>query len=250
MKYVAYYRVSTQKQGKSGLGLDAQRKAVSEFVRDGELVGEFQEVESGKKDRRPMLLQAIATAKQSGATLVIAKLDRLSRKASFIFALRDSGVNFIACDMPEANRLTIDILAVIAEHEREMTAARTEAAAQVRKERRINDIRAELLASGVTYYDGELEKEVARRYRAICQAAAKNVVDNVLPAARQASIASKKAAAAECGEWLRAGELARSLNAQGLKLRAIADKLNVSAYKTRHGKPFVAMTVKRLLAQG
>lgn len=248
MKYVAYYRVSTQKQGRSGLGLDAQRKAVAEFVRSGELVAEFQEVESGKKDKRPMLMQAIATAKQAGATLVIAKLDRLSRKASFIFALRDSGVNFIACDMPEANRLTIDILAVIAEHEREMTSARTKAAAQVRKERRMEEIRQELINSGATYYDGELEKEVSRRYRAICQASAKQVVDLVLPSAREASIVAKKAAAAECGEWIRAGELARSLHAQGLKLRAIADKLNLSAYKTRHGKPFVAMTVKRLLA--
>lgn len=248
MKYVAYYRVSTQKQGKSGLGLDAQRKAVAEFVRTGELVAEFQEVESGKKDKRPMLLQAIETAKQAGATLVIAKLDRLSRKASFIFALRDSGVNFIACDMPEANRLTIDILAVIAEHEREMTAARTKAAAQVRKERRLDDIRQELINSGATYYEGELEKEVSRRYRAICQASAKQVIDQVLPSAREASITAKKAAAADCGEWIRAGELARSLHAQGMKLRAIADKLNLSAYKTRHGKPFVAMTVKRLLA--
>lgn len=248
MKYVAYYRVSTQKQGKSGLGLDAQRKAVADFVRSGELAAEFQEVESGKKDKRPMLLKAIETAKQSGATLLIAKLDRLSRKASFILALKESGVPFICCDMPEANTLTIGIMAIMAEHEREMTSARTKAAAQVRKERRIKEIRQELINSGATFYDGELEKEVSRRYRAICQASAKQVIDQVLPSAREASIVAKKTAAAECGEWIRAGELARSLHAQGMKLRGIADKLNQSAYKTRHGKPFVAMTVKRLLA--
>lgn len=248
MKYVAYYRVSTQKQGKSGLGLDAQRKAVADFMRSGELVGEFQEVESGKNDRRPMLAKAIEMAKDSGATLLIAKLDRLSRKASFIFALKDSGVPFIACDMPEANTLTIGIMAVMAEHEREMTSARTKAAAQIRKERRLEQIRKELVASGVTYYDGQLEKEVARQYRRICQASAKRVIENVLPTARMASVVSKKAAAAGCKEWRRAGELARSLQAQGLTLRAIADKLNQNEYTTRHGKPFAAMTVKRLLA--
>lgn len=248
MKYVAYYRVSTQKQGVSGYGLEAQRQDVANFMRAGELVAEFQEVESGKKDDRPELEKALACAAANGATLLIAKLDRLSRKASFIFALKDSGVPFIACDMPEANTLTIGIMAVMAQHEREIIVARTKAAAKVRKERTLERIRKELVASGATYYDGELENEVRREYRRICQATAAPITENVLPAAREASIAKKKAKASTNPRWRRASELARALKAQGLTLRAIADKLNQNEYTTRHGKPFAAMTVKRLLA--
>ena len=108
--YVAYYRVSTKKQGESGLGLDAQRSAVAGFVK-GAIIAEFTEVESGKKNQREQLRLAIGRAKKEGAVLVIAKLDRLSRNASFIFTLRDSGVNFQCVDMPDANTLTIGIFA-------------------------------------------------------------------------------------------------------------------------------------------
>ena len=112
--YTPYYRVSTQKQGNSGLGLDAQRAAVRAFVPDvAQLGNEFVEVESGKKNQRPQLLAAIAEARRVGATLLIAKLDRLSRNAGFIFALRDSGVDFVCCDMPDANTLTVGLFAVI-----------------------------------------------------------------------------------------------------------------------------------------
>ena len=132
-KYVAYYRVSTAKQGISGLGLDAQRAAVATFIKEAPLQVEFMEVESGKKNQRPKLADAIAAAKCHGATLVIAKLDRLSRNAGFIFALRDSGVDFVCCDIPDANTLTVGKFAVIAQHERETISKRTKDALQAKK---------------------------------------------------------------------------------------------------------------------
>lgn len=135
MKYVSYFRVSTDKQGIRGLGMEAQREAVSRQVNGGEVVGEFQEVESGKRRDRPELVKALARCRECGATLVIAKLDRLARNAAFVLGLRDSGVEFVCCDYPQANRLTIGILAVVAEHEREMISARTKDALQAAKRR-------------------------------------------------------------------------------------------------------------------
>ena len=131
--YVAYLRVSTQKQGQSGLGLAAQRAAVQAFPPVARLVAEFVEVESGKKNERPQLAAALALAKATGATLLIAKLDRLSRNAGFIFQLRDAGVDFVCCDMPDANTLTVGIFAVLAQHERELISQRTKAALAAKK---------------------------------------------------------------------------------------------------------------------
>ena len=134
-KYVAYYRVSTAKQGASGLGLEAQQYVVATFLKGGKIAGEFVEVESGKKNNRPQLLAAIAQARKIKATLIIAKLDRLSRNAAFIFTLKDSGVDFVCADMPDANTLTIGIFAVLAQHERELISSRTKAALRQIKER-------------------------------------------------------------------------------------------------------------------
>lgn len=132
-KFIAYYRVSTAKQGASGLGLEAQRQSVIHFVKNGNLVAEYTEVESGRKNNRVELEKAIAHTKKMDATLVIAKLDRLSRNVSFIFALRDSGVDFVCADMPDANTLTIGIFAAMAQHERELISQRTKAALQAKK---------------------------------------------------------------------------------------------------------------------
>lgn len=136
-KFVAYFRVSTDRQGKSGLGLEAQRKSVLDYLDGGrwELVAEFTEVESGKRSDRPELERALACCKKHRAKLVIAKLDRLSRNLAFIATLMDSGVEFIAVDNPHANKLTIHILAAVAQHEREMISVRTSAALQAAKAR-------------------------------------------------------------------------------------------------------------------
>ncbi len=136
-RLVAYERVSTARQGRSGLGLEAQRKAIGDFAtsRAADVIGRFTEVESGGKDARPELAKALHLAKLTGATLVIAKLDRLSRNAVFLLTLRDSGVRFLAVDMPEANDLTVGIMALVAQQEREAISRRTKEALAAAKAR-------------------------------------------------------------------------------------------------------------------
>ena len=135
--FVAYYRVSTERQGKSGLGLEGQRKAVLDFINGGRvnLIAEFTEVETGKRNDRPELDKAIKLCRKERATLAIAKLDRLARNVAFIANLMDAGVDFIAVDMPYANPLTVHILAAVAQHERGMISERTKAALQAAKAR-------------------------------------------------------------------------------------------------------------------
>ncbi|WP_188063199.1 recombinase family protein [Sphingobium sp. KCTC 72723] len=134
---VAYYRVSTDKQNRSGLGLEAQRAAVEGYALGGghRIVAEYVEVESGKRADRPQLAAALAACRLHRATLCIAKLDRLSRDVLTIATLMNGGVDFVAVDMPHANRLTIHLLAAIAEHEREMISQRTKAALAAAKAR-------------------------------------------------------------------------------------------------------------------
>jgi DNA invertase Pin-like site-specific DNA recombinase len=136
-KFVAYYRVSTRRQGTSGLGLEAQQKAVRDYLNGGrwQLVEEVVEIESGKRDDRPQLAHALDLCRAWRATLIIAKLDRLARNVEFTARLMNSSVEFVAVDFPQANRLTIHILAAMAEHEREMISARTKAALAAAKVR-------------------------------------------------------------------------------------------------------------------
>lgn len=137
--FIAYFRVSTARQGRSGLGLEAQEAAVNAFLAsrpDARLIAPpFTEVESGKRNDRPELLKALHRAKMTGSTLLVAKLDRLSRNAAFLITLRDSGVSFVCADQPEANNLTIGILALVAQNEREAISARTKAALACAKAR-------------------------------------------------------------------------------------------------------------------
>jgi DNA invertase Pin-like site-specific DNA recombinase len=136
-KFIAYYRVSTQKQGRSGLGLEAQKAAVLDYLNGGNwsIVEEHTEVETGKRADRPELAKAFAACRLHRATLVIAKLDRLARNAAFLLGLRDSGIDFVCADMPNANRLTVGIMAMVAEDEAQRISDRTKAALAAAKKR-------------------------------------------------------------------------------------------------------------------
>src|SRR5215210_2809376 len=135
--FVAYYRVSTERQGRSGLGLEAERKAVEDFLNGGNwrLVDEFKEIESGKHSDRPALAKAFRACRLHSAKLVIAKLDRLSRDAHFLLGLEKAGVDFVAADMPHANRLTVGIMAMVADEERRLISKRTKEALAAAKAR-------------------------------------------------------------------------------------------------------------------
>jgi DNA invertase Pin-like site-specific DNA recombinase len=212
--YTPYYRVSTQKQGTSGLGLDAQRAAVQAFVANSsQLLTEYVEIESGKKNQRPQLLAAIAEARRVGTTLLIAKLDRLSRNAGFIFALRDSGVDFVCCDMPDANTLTVGLFAVIAQHERETISKRTKDALTAKKARGAQLGSPQNFTTTVIAQGQAAMQRNAREHQANRQAA----------------------------------QLAELLRAKGQTLWEIAAALNAAGYLTRRGKEFHATTVQRLL---
>jgi len=139
MRYVAYYRVSTERQGASGLGLDSQRSSVLAFIksRSGTLVEQFTEVESGGRNDRVQLSAALRATRLFNATLVIAKLDRLSRDAHFLLGLEKANVPFVAVDMPNADQTTVGMMAVFAQHERKMISERTKAALAAAKKRGI-----------------------------------------------------------------------------------------------------------------
>jgi DNA invertase Pin-like site-specific DNA recombinase len=215
MKMVGYYRVSTPKQGRSGLGLQAQKAAVKAFINGGKLIGEFTEIETGKNNNRPKLAEAIQACRIYGATLVIAKLDRLSRNAHFLLGLKEAGVEFVCCDMPNANRLTVGIMAMVAEEERRMISERTKAALTAAKARGIK-------------IGGDRDtiptKEARRR-------AAESVQRRVLSKARDLA------------------PIIKNLQASGAEsLRAIADGLNRMDVPTVSGKGmWNAELVRRVL---
>jgi DNA invertase Pin-like site-specific DNA recombinase len=218
-KFISYLRVSTTKQGQSGLGLEAQRKAVTDFLNGGNwtLLAEFVEVESGKKNDRPELNKALAHCKLTGATLVIAKLDRLSRNAHFLLGLQEAGVHFIAADMPTANELTVGIMALVAQEERKAISARTKAALAAAKERGVK-LGCPNGAAHLRQYGNELGVEAVKRN------------------------ADERA-------W-KLANVVKEIQAKGItSLKGIADELNRMGVTTARGGAWYASSVKNLLTR-
>lgn len=135
LKYVSYLRVSTQKQGHSGLGLEAQKEIIQKHLYDTTPISEFIEIESGRKKDRPKLKEALDLCRKTGATLIVAKLDRLARNVSFLSSLLESDVEIVFCDFPQANKMVLHILSAISQYEAELTASRTKSALQAKKAR-------------------------------------------------------------------------------------------------------------------
>ncbi len=228
--FVTYVRVSTTKQGKSGLGLDAQRAAVTAYLNGGhwKVVGEFKEVESGKRADRPELAKAIAACRLYGAKLVVAKLDRLSRDPGFLRDLERSGIDFVAADMPDANRLTVGIMALVAEQEREAISSRTKVALAAAKARgtKLGGFRAATVKDGrdlkASHTFSEADHAAARDARLALTQAQADRVGPTIAELRAAGITS-------------ATGLARALNQRGIP--------------TAKGGRWQAVQVQRVLAR-
>lgn len=219
-KFIAYYRVSTARQGQSGLGLEAQKAAVTTYLNGGNwtLLSEFTEVESGKRSDRPKLREALEACRKQGATLVIAKIDRLSRNLAFLANLMESKTRFVACDDPTSSELTIHIKAAIAQHEAKQISERTKAALKAAKARGkklgwANSNRADTArasAAGV----------------AASKARADQFADNIIPVVQQ-------------------------IRAAGVEsLKGIAEALNARGLKTARGGQWYASTVQNVLKRG
>lgn len=212
--YIAYYRVSTAKQN---LGLDAQKSAVERYLNNIEganLVGQYSEKESGKNDNRSELLKAIAECKRTNAKLIIAKLDRLSRNVSFVFALKDAGVEFTACDLPEFNTLTLAIFCGLAQQERELISSRTKAALSELKHKGVK-----LGRPDASFSDTDRAKAAqSNRNKAMCNPNTQKAVSMI-----------------------------KLLKPTTPSITEIANALNAGGFQTAQGSKFTACTVSRLI---
>ena len=218
MHFVSYLRVSTDRQGKSGLGLEAQRKAVADHVTGkGQIAAEYVEIESGTNNERPQLARAMAEAKRIGAVLLIAKLDRLARNVAFIANLLEAGVEIAAADMPEANRFLLHVMAAVAEHEAQAISDRTRAALAAAKARGM------ALGWSMPERAGE-QRQAARKGADRNAQKADQHAGNVMPVIRQ-------------------------IAARGASLRQTADELNMRGIKTARGGLWYAATVRNVLAR-
>lgn len=231
-KYVAYYRVSTQKQGNSGLGLQAQKNAVANYISDnGNLVGEFTEIETGtRKKKRVEIYKAIELAKANKAILVVAKLDRLARDVEFTSALFNGSVDFICCDNPNANKLSIQILSVIAEHEADVISKRIKDALQVKKDKIDKGIYINKDGSTMTPIDGQVRLGNPNGFGDYQKLGVQKIKENALNNKNN----------------IQAMDVICSARKEGMTFQAIADKLNKLQYTTRRGKKFNPIQVQRL----
>jgi DNA invertase Pin-like site-specific DNA recombinase len=212
-QFITYYRVSTQRQGISMLGLDAQKNSVLSFLNNRTVLAEYTDVETGKNDFRPQLIKAIELAKQTNSTLLIAKLDRLSRNLTFVSTLMDTKVKFICADMPDANELTIHIFGALAQWERKKISERTKAAMEQLKKR------GKKLGTPANFSD-EVRKLGPVKMTEIANANPNNQ---------------------------KAKKLINLLNRDGKSLRQIAFELNEAGFKTSQGNQFQPEQVRRLI---
>jgi DNA invertase Pin-like site-specific DNA recombinase len=246
-KLVAYYRVSTREQGESGLGLEAQRAAVLRHAEATgcEIIKEFKEVETGTKfklDNRPKLAEAIRHCKRHKATLVIAKLDRLSRNVAFLSGLMESGVDFVACDNPNANRLTLHILAAVAENEARMIGQRTrEALAAFKSGKRVPKRFRDLYPNGIP---PEVVEATAGKLGAELPQC-RNLTDEARAKGRERAgeIMAERAREA----YQEATPIILKMRGEGSTYRAIVDALNEAGLTLVSGKPWNEVQVMRII---
>jgi DNA invertase Pin-like site-specific DNA recombinase len=230
-KFISYLRVSTSKQGQSGLGLEAQRQAVTDYLNGGcwDLLQEYVEIETGKRADRPLLIEALHHCKVTGATLVIAKLDRLLRDLEFIVRLQKSSIKFVCADMPEANELTIHLFAAIAQHERQAISKRTTEALAAAKARGTWVSRSNRTVSRLGNPNGAAALRRAGKGNA-------------------ASIAAHQANADEHAANIR--PIIENIRTAGIvSFRGIASELNRRGILTAHGGSWYPTTVKNLLSR-
>jgi DNA invertase Pin-like site-specific DNA recombinase len=240
-KVCLYFRVSTSKQGESGLGLEAQRETVERFIGNAERVGDFIEVESGKNSDRPKLKEAIALAKRTKAKLVIAKLDRLSRNVHFLSGLMESGVDFVAVDNPNANRLTLHILAAVAEDEARRISERTKAALGALKARGVP------LGAARTAENLAKAKASGLLVRGNGIARSENAWIRPKNNPETAAEMSKRHLTALYSKYgpTTLSEIKSKVSA-GEPLRRVAEWMNQQGYKTMQDCPWSAMAVSRI----
>ena len=214
--YVSYLRVSTQKQGYSGLGLEAQREIIQNHLYETTPITEFIEVESGRKKDRPKLKEALELCRKTGSTLIVAKLDRLARNVSFLSSLLESDVEIVFCDFPQANKMVLHILSAISQYEAELTASRTKSALQAKK------------ARGCKL--GNPEHLLGKHNQAI-----------------QNSIMTCKSKADNNPNHKRAVAMLRTLVKEEHSLKEMADILNREGFVTSKGACFSKATVYKLI---
>lgn len=243
-KFVTYFRVSTKRQGRSGLGLEAQQHAVRQYLfkTGGIELTSFTEIESGRNNDRPQLAAALQRCRQTRATLLVAKLDRLSRNAAFLFSLRDSSAQFQALDIPEANTLTLGVMIVLSQQEREVISKRTREALAARRARGLpmGTPRPELMK--------KLQAEASELGNFANRAKAQERAKEIAPAMlEQLGLTSMETEAMKPSEM--AVRIERALDARQTSLHKIAAYLNGQSIQTPRGKLWTPTAVKNALEQ-